>query len=479
MCGIFLTEQENPANEMASLIRNRGPDFYNSVCMDGIVAISSVLSIRDHVSQPVSGDGYLLLYNGEIYNGVSSDTMFVKDAIDNALASRDDTPPDGREVVEDVYREVNRYENEFAIVIMMGSHVYFFKDDIGKRSLGYTLEPFSVSSVGYHNEIDQTSIYSYNVLTKELSGWRKESRIVDEYMSRISVVSRYLGTEKYSGRYGFLDQHRGTWDKTPPIQRHNATVDVSGRLEAVDKLGEILRDSLRKRLVPGNLCVFFSGGVDSMLLAVFLHYVADPGQRIYLVNTSFTPSHDRSAGQRGFEELCSKFRERCFVFVRNDVCVEDIRLFKKHICRLIHPKTGAMDFNIGATLFFTAREARKYSRVAYSGSGADELFGGYRRYRGEDLRNNMFFDLFTISAHNLCRDDRVVSDNQVECRLPFLDSEIVSYSLGLEDNMIVQGMENKFVIRELLRRCGFVDASRLPKKAMQYGSGISKIENTV
>ncbi|AFN82846.1 asparagine synthetase-like protein [Encephalitozoon romaleae SJ-2008] len=472
MCGILLSEEENSAwEEIALLVRNRGEDHYNRIHMGNIVAISSVLAIRESIKQPVVGHRYILLYNGEVYNKEPSDTLFIKSIVDKLLNDGADSCMES--TIDRIYEEINRYENEMAMILMIGDYVYFFKDDIGRRSLGYGLSPFYVSSVGYLEEINPMLIYSYNKVTKSLSEWPKSSRIVKKYMSMSDVILKRLNNEKYSKKYQYLKKYLASSGVEANKEDLNNVDDV------VKEFGKAFRKSVERRVSEGNICVFFSGGVDSMLVTIFLHYSTDPCQRIYLINTSFGPSWDRDTGKRGFESLCSRFRERAFIFVSNEVSIEEVRAFKEHIYKLIHPKCGRMDFNIGATLFFTARESRKYSKIGYLGSGADEMFGGYHRYKGGEFRGDMLFDLFTISHHNVCRDDRVISDNQVECRFPFLDSGMVEYSLRVGRDILMMNGDRKFVIREVLRREGFECVSKVPKKAMQYGSGIFKMEGKI
>jgi asparagine synthetase B (glutamine-hydrolysing) len=490
MCGIFLGEREAVDEETVNLLRNRGPDHFNMVHVDDITVVSSVLSIRGSVAQPIRTDEYLLLYNGEIYNCASSDTLYLKEIVDSVYGNSGGAVagPDAMSDmhIKSIYSKMSEDECEAAVVIKRGSKVFFFKDDIGRRSLGYTLNPFSVSSLGYSNEMDPLSIYCYDLSRKELHSFTKpHTPVIGSYLLNMESIARVLGEEKYRERYRFLEKYR----------ENDGSDKALPRCEGLNGLGKgwhlhsspmssfemLFLNAVKRRLIKGNIVVFFSGGVDSVLLTLFLHYVAHPSQDIFLINTAFSSSttsadgaFDRAAGEAAHEELRDAFKGRRFFFIRNDVPAADI--IKSHIHRLIAPKTHPMDFSIGATLYFTAREAQKYSRVAYLGSGADELFGGYSRYRGRNWRETMLFDMFTISVHNIGRDDRVVSDNRVECRFPFLDTEMVEFGLGLSDEMIISGNENKAVIREALRRHGLARASGVSKKAMQYGSGISRIE---
>jgi asparagine synthetase B (glutamine-hydrolysing) len=462
MCGILLAEKDAETEDAILLLRNRGPDHFNVVHMEDAVAAASVLSIRGSVGQPIVAQDYVLLYNGEIYDeGIgASDTLYLKEIMDS-------TAERGLDTVRLLHSRMNESECEAAVIIKMGKCVFFFKDDIGRRSLGYTLSPFSASSLGYKNEIDPLRIYCYDLSRRELCSFAKpKSPLISRYLLSMEGITRVLSSQRYPERCRFLDRYR-EYPHDPQKERH-----IGCSFEA------LFLSAVKERLSVGNIAVFFSGGVDSMLLALFLHYAAHPSQDIFLINTSVSSgTFDRKAGEIAHGELCSAFRDRRFFLVKNDVSAEELKGAKSHISKLISPSMHPMDFNIGATLYFTARTARRYSKVAYLGSGADELFRGYSRYRMDAWRDRMLFDVFTISAHNIGRDDRVVSDNSIECRFPFLDTRVVEFGLALSSEMLVgRDGENKAIIRETLRKHGFERASRVAKKAMQYGSGMCKIE---
>ncbi|TBU16314.1 asparagine synthase [Ordospora colligata] len=433
----------------------------------------------------ITNNGIVLIHNHRIYNSIQNSNEWMMSLIhtlENSLDSMKQSSMQkciygiARKTIETIHEKLSKYENETTVILAVRDTVFFMKDDVGTTSLGYTLNPFCLSHTRYSNEIDPMCIYSYNRRSGTLDSWLKHSStLVNAYISKINSISKYITIEKHS-EYAYLKKHLEILNDHEFIGKYA----LENNLQAKDEVNEfiqIFHNSVMHRIVSGDICIFFSGGVDSMLLAVFMHHSAAPKQKIYLINTSFGQSSDRDTGKMRYEELCLMFKQRTFVFIENDIGIKMLREAETHIYELIYPKTKPMDFNIAATLFFSAKEARKYSSVAYAGSGADELFGGYSRYTKCEFRDSMLFDLLTISHHNLCRDNRVMSDNQIECRYPFLDSKLIQYSLSISDNMIFGSGLNKLIIREVLRRYGFDNAANVPKKAMQYGSGAFKMEN--
>ena len=74
----------------------------------------------------------------------------------------------------------------------------------------------------------------------------------------------------------------------------------------------------------------------------------------------------------------------------------------------------------------------------FSGLGADEIFGGYARYKtafvrggSEEMESEMSMDIDRIWHRNMGRDDRVISSCGKEARFPFLDVDLMKF---LRDN---------------------------------------------
>lgn len=82
------------------------------------------------------------------------------------------------------------------------------------------------------------------------------------------------------------------------------------------------------------------------------------------------------------------------------------------------------------------REYVSGARVVLLGHGADEVFGGYGRYRTRfreegwgGLAGEMGKDMQRLWRRNLGRDDRVTADISRESRHPFLDENLLQVRL--------------------------------------------------
>lgn len=100
-----------------------------------------------------------------------------------------------------------------------------------------------------------------------------------------------------------------------------------------------------------------------------------------------------------------------------------------------------MDFSIATALYFasrgigvdyeTAESVCVDSKKLLSGLGADEILGGYSRYKSasqqygsEGLSREMSLDIDRLWHRNLGRDDRITGRHAKDIRYPFLDSNL-------------------------------------------------------
>lgn len=230
--------------------------------------------------------------------------------------------------------------------------------------------------------------------------------------------------------------------------------------DAVTRVLSVLQHSVARRVLPqaldagqvaGNrppIALLFSGGLDCMVLAGLVHAILPPNEPVALYNVAFENHRvqranggkpyescpDRVSGRRGVAELVAVF-PRPWSFVAVDVPRVELDLAREAVQRAVAPLASVMDMDIGSALWFAARCAGVAGhRVLLVGMGADEQFGGYSRHRSAFARGDwpalaaeLELDVGRISARNLGRDDRCLSDHGCEARFPFLDEELVAY----------------------------------------------------
>ncbi|NXU13574.1 ASND1 protein, partial [Pardalotus punctatus] len=211
---------------------------------------------------------------------------------------------------------------------------------------------------------------------------------------------------------------------------------------------------------------------------------------------------DRVTGRAGLKELEAINPSRTWNFVEINVTLEELRKMRKqHINYLIYPLDTVLDDSIGCAIWFASRgegfisnqgELKPYkspAKVVLTGIGADEQLAGYSRHRVcfrrdglEGLNKELEMELGRISSRNLGRDDRIIGDHGKEARFPFLDEDVVSFLNSLPvsekaDLTLPQGIGEKLILRLAAKELGLTASTVLPKRAVQFGSRIAKLES--
>ncbi|KAI1726784.1 aminotransferase class I and II domain-containing protein [Ditylenchus destructor] len=266
-----------------------------------------------------------------------------------------------------------------------------------------------------------------------------------------------------------------------------------------------------------SIQILFSGGVDSLTIAIVAGRVLPQSTQIVLINVAFGESVEDCAGApdrqrsiRAFEYLRSDERSL------NDACRYRLVLVNvgkkelaecrhKYIAPAIYPSNSVLDDSIGCVLWFASQakgfeylnpmtttklDHKLHSHIILVGSGADEQLGGYARHRTvyeklgfDGLVKELAMELSRIGMRNFGRDDRVVSSNGKIVLAPFLEESFVEWLNNVPisvkvDFSLPRGYGEKRLLRRVLLSLGVPpEIASSPKQAMQFGSRIAKLEN--
>ncbi|MCQ2962356.1 MAG: asparagine synthetase B [archaeon] len=240
-----------------------------------------------------------------------------------------------------------------------------------------------------------------------------------------------------------------------------------------------------------NVGLIFSGGVDSTILAVLLKQIAEKrnadNNSVPLNIKLYSVGVENSQDIKFSEEIAEDLNLPLKTIIIDENTVKESM---KPVLTAIEDD-NVMKLGVGMTIYLAAKSMKEDNiKVALSGQGADELFGGYNRYLKHfedntlfdayfDLDEEIYHDIANMYHVNLERDDAVSMANGVELRVPFLDKDIINLALDIPAKYKIKDNEDvlrKHILRDAAKSIGVPDyiADR-PKKAAQYGSGINKI----
>ena len=246
--------------------------------------------------------------------------------------------------------------------------------------------------------------------------------------------------------------------------------------EAVEKLQELLEQSVRERTAGlDRVAVAFSGGLDSSLTA-FLAKKA--GVEVHLIHVSLESQRESVEAEEVASLLGLPFHK----------CIYSEKAVEHALPQVLWAieSSDPIKTSIGIPVYWTAEKAAELGfRVLLAGQGADELFGGYKRYLtlysryGEAfVERAMANDVLRMYENNFERDFKICSFHNVELRLPFASYPLAEFALRLPLKLKIDSKGDvlrKVVLRKTAEKLGLPPKIvNKPKKAIQYATGVDK-----
>lgn len=521
---------------------NRGPDFSRIIYKHGMLFHGAVLWQQGSgVSfQPVESDDVLMLFNGDLYLSClnaadESDTVFLF-----KLISKSQTEDELLSVLNSItgpFSIICFFKSKLYFardslgrnsMILGKHHNAIFLSSVVDPS-GEAIEAIEVPPLG---------IFSIDISTKEVNLFpfqdlnaHQHNRSQLELLNTILPVKvcRHVNPQWMllipdKVEYIFNDVFQGLHDDDCLFENLLRHPEINKTCETFIKL---LTNSIRDRVIqtPGmcksciksreqqcrhpRIGILFSGGVDCSMISLIAEKFIEPHLPIDLMNVAFEKVSynnkktdyvdwnvpDRLTGIETLRELRILRPERQWNFVETNVTRTELMEHSKKLSSLVFPLSNVLDESIGAALYFASRghgtvEEHLYAspcRVILIGSGADELFGGYTRHRNAFKRSTperdllleeLILDWIRLPSRNLARDDRVIADNGITVRAPFIEERFVNFVQQLKPLQrcypaLPEGIGDKLLLRLCAFKLGLQQCSRFRKRALQFGSRIA------
>lgn len=365
MCGIAGAINAGFSYEkVIQTLGHRGPDEHNSYQYNNVDFFHLRLSILDIAfgKQPMHlGEKYSIIFNGEIYNHAEIRKQFnitgnTSSDTETLLLLYDRFGTDFLQYLDGMFA--------FVIHDKIKNQLFIARDRAGEKPFYYY---FDQKKFVFASELN---------CLKTMVALEIESANFYQYLRLGSFYRQFTPyknvTELKAGNFLTVDCNSLSvkeirwWNINNYYQKQNDdTLE-----ESLQKIDNFLHESVQRRLESSDLEVgsFLSGGIDSGLVTAI---ASEYNNKL----KTFTVSFDGEYNEAPLAKLVSKKYHTLhteikisFRNLKNDL--------EKIVCNY-----GEPFFDSSAIpSYYVSREAKKYVTVILNGDGADELFGGYRRY---------------------------------------------------------------------------------------------------
>lgn len=354
---------------MLATIAHRGPDD-ESIWVDenGLSALGhrrlSIIDVSERANQPMqsSCSRYICAFNGEIYNYIElRDYLISKGAI---FKTESDT-----EVLVEMFaflgvdETLKRIDGMFSISLWdrKNSSLYLIRDRVGKKPLYFYFLNNTLTFASEIKAIVSNKRESLNINLNSLSEFFKLG-----YIPGNETIYEEIKEVKPGHVLEFSS--KGIKEKSYWSASFNQEIEITYQ-DALQEVDRLLRLAIKKRLrsdVP--LGFFLSGGIDSGLIVALASELS--GSKLSTYTVSFEGSEfDESSSAN----LVAKKFNTNHQTLRAEIDLERDILF------LVNQYDEPFGDSSAIPTMAVCREASNDLKVALSGDGGDEVFGGYRR----------------------------------------------------------------------------------------------------
>lgn len=377
MCGIcgIATVAGDPVDEqllhaMNNTMVHRGPDDVGYYCAGSVGLGVRRLSIIDLSTghQPIANeDGTIhVAHNGEIYNFEQLRAQLEQKG--HVFQTRTDT-----EVIIHAYEEygsacVEHFNGMFAFAVWdeRRQRLLLARDRLGIKPLFYHVSPHRLL---FASELK--AILAHPNVPRDINLLALDQFLALEYIPAPATIFEHIH-KLPPGHLLLWEQGRVRTEQYWDIPVAPITLSEE---ECAEKLGELLEDAVRLRMIADvPVGAFLSGGIDSSTIVSYMSRLSDVPVRTFSVGFD-----DASYNELPYARLVARQFETIHHEELIDPHISDIAA---NLVR--HFDEPFADCSIFSTYLVSAA-ARGSVKVVLSGDGGDEIFAGYDTYVAQRL----------------------------------------------------------------------------------------------
>ena len=345
-------------------LRSRGPDDKGIWVDNNIYLLHTRLKILDlskNSSQPMRKDNYVICFNGEIYNFKKLKLKLIEKG--HSFISNGDT-----EVLISAWKEwgvsmLKKLDGMFSFVLwdIKNKILFLARDRFGKKPLVYCIKDNSIffasdvksliclTDGGSVNKEAIQSLFRFRFIHEPMTIYKNFFKLLPGSLMKFNNYGAKLEDWYYKNL------------KNNQLQFDNK-----------QQLKNLVNKAVNKRLVSDvPLGIFLSGGIDS---AIIMNSVAQIGKKIPTFTIGFKNQ------KKYYDESNTAKRISKYFGFENKTIFLDQKKILSSIDTILDANDEPFADSSAIAMHMISSAVKDDIKVALTGDGGDELFGGYSKY---------------------------------------------------------------------------------------------------
>ena len=356
-------------------LRSRGPDDKGIWIDNNIYLLHTRLKILDlskDSSQPMHKDNYVICFNGEIYNFKKLKLELINKG--HSFFSNGDT-----EILISAWKEwgvsmLKKLDGMFSFVIWdtKNKNLFLARDRFGKKPLVYCIKD---NSIFFASDVKSLAcLIEGTSLNKEAIQSLFRFRFIHEPMTIYkNFIKLSPGSFMKFNNYGAKVEdwyYKSLKNKQP-------------QLDSMKQLKNLVNKAVNKRLVSDvPLGIFLSGGIDS---AIIMSSIAEHEKKVPTFTVGFKNQ------KKYYDESTSAKKISKYFGFENKTIYLDQKKVLSSIDQILDANDEPFADSSAIAMHMISNSVKDDIKVALTGDGGDELFGGYNKYTSYKWKKLMLF----------------------------------------------------------------------------------------